>query len=197
MVTHLALNQGSLGSNPSPAAVSNGARFARASQYAVLRYLAMSPAEQADIKERTAAVLARHPKERSSLIPLLQEVQEAVGYLPREAMEGVAEHLNVSPSAVYGVATFYSTFSLIPRGEHMISVCLGTACHVRGSTRIIDTLERELGIKTGGTTKDRKFSLEAVRCLGCCALAPVMVVDGKVYGKMTGKRAMEILRKIK
>ncbi len=157
--------------------------------------MAMSPAELAEVKDKTAAVLARHPKERGSLIPLLQEVQEAIGYLPREAMESVADHINVSPGAVYGVATFYAAFSLVPRGKYKVCVCLGTACHVRGAPKIVDALERELDVKTGGTTEDRQFSLETVRCLGCCGRAPVLTVNEDVHGNASSSGVVKILDK--
>ena len=129
--------------------------------------------------------LADHfPSRAEHLIPALQFVQEQAGYLPREAMTAVARHLKVSEAKVFGVASFYSLFHLKPRGRNQITVCRGTACHVRGSARILGELERTLGIQAGGTTPDMLFSLETVACLGSCALAPVVVKD-KVYGRQT------------
>jgi NADH-quinone oxidoreductase subunit E len=129
------------------------------------------------------------------LIPALQAVQEKFGYLPTEAFEEIGELANVSANTAYGVASFYAQFRFVKPGEHMIKVCLGTACHVCGSSRIVDSLERELAIKEGETTEDEKFSLESVRCFGSCALAPVMVVDDEVYGQVTGPKALDILKK--
>ena len=129
------------------------------------------------------------------LIPALQAVQEKLGYLPPETFEEIAELANVSANTAYGVASFYAQFRFVKPGEHMIKVCLGTACHVCGSGRIVDALERDLGICQGETTEDEKFSLESVRCFGSCALAPVMVVDDEVYGQVTGPKSLEILKK--
>ena len=129
------------------------------------------------------------------LIPALQAVQEKFGYLPTEAFEEIGELANVSANTAYGVASFYAQFRFVKPGEHMVKVCLGTACHVCGSSRVIDSLERELAIKEGETTEDEKFSLESVRCFGSCALAPVMVVDDEVYGQVTGPKALDILKK--
>jgi NADH-quinone oxidoreductase subunit E len=128
------------------------------------------------------------------LIPALQAVQEKLGYVPPEAMEEIAELAGVSANTVYGVSSFYAQFRYIKPGEHMVKVCLGTACHVCGAKGIVESLERELHIKEGETTKDDKFSLETVRCFGSCALAPVMVVDDEVHGSMTGPKALDILK---
>ncbi len=144
---------------------------------------------QAEFEE----LLSNHKEERSELIPLLQEIQEKLGYISEEAVELIAKHLQLSASEVYGVATFFSQFRFTKPGRHMIKVCLGTACHVRGGARILDFLQDELRIKPGGTTKDGRFSLERIACFGCCALAPVVVVDDKVYGKMTPSKTKEIL----
>jgi NADH:ubiquinone oxidoreductase subunit E len=129
------------------------------------------------------------------LIPALQAVQVKLGFVPREAMEEIGELAGVSPNTVYGVTSFYAQFRFVKPGEHMVKVCLGTACHVCGATRVVDALERELGIKEGETTKDDKFSFESVRCFGSCALAPVMVVDDEVFGRVSGAKALEILKK--
>lgn len=143
-----------------------------------------------------AKILASHPKERRALIPLLQNIQEEFGYIPEEAVSGVARFLGLSPNQVYGVASFYAQFRFTRQGEHVVKVCQGTACHVRGSERILETVARELGIKRGETTPDYKFSLERVACFGCCALAPVVVVDKTVHGKMTPSKARELIEKI-
>lgn len=131
--------------------------------------------------------------ETGTLIPILQEVQGEFGYLSEEAISEIARVLGITQNEVYGVITFYAQFRLTPPAEHMIKVCLGTACHVKGGADIMDALERELGIQPGGSTKDHKFGLERVACFGCCALAPVMVIDGNVYGKMTVPKAGQIL----
>ena len=143
--------------------------------------------------ERLAERFESRPEQ---LIPALQWVQQAEGYLSREAMDAVAEHLRISRSKVFGVASFYSQFHFEPRGRHEITVCRGTACHVRGSARLLAELEAMLEIEPGGTTPDRLFSLETVACLGSCALAPVVVED-KVYGRQTSasvKRLVESAR---
>jgi NADH-quinone oxidoreductase subunit E len=123
-------------------------------------------------------------KERSRLIPILQMIQERHAYLPGEAIRLVAEHLDIAPCEVYGVATFYNQFRFHPPGKHPIKVCLGTACHVGGGDIILENFERKLGIREGETTLDREFSIERVACVGCCALAPVTVVGDQVHGHM-------------
>jgi len=143
----------------------------------------------ARLERQVRKVLARHPADRSELIPILQEVQDKIGYLPREALRMVAEYLNVPDASVFGVATFYAQFYLEPQGRHRIRVCRGTACHVRGSGRIRQMVERKLGVKEGETTPDMLFTYETVACLGACALSPVMVIDGTYYGRMTAEKA--------
>jgi NADH:ubiquinone oxidoreductase subunit E len=133
------------------------------------------------------------PPRPEYLISVLQYVQEQAGYLPKEAITAVARYLRVSEAKVYGVASFYSLFHLKPRGRNQITVCRGTACHVRGSARILAELERTLGIQAGGTTPDMLFSLETVACLGSCALAPVVVKD-KVYGRQTAASVKGLVR---
>jgi len=124
---------------------------------------------------------------------ILQDIQEAYNYLPAPALEQVASRLSVSLSQLYNVATFYSTFSLTERGKHLIRVCDGTACHLRGSSNIQDEVKRQLGIEKGQTTADKRFTFETVACLGACALAPVMSVDNKCYGNMTPKKVTATL----
>ena len=123
-------------------------------------------------------------KNRSKLIPILQRIQEKLAFLPQEAISMVADHLNISPSEVYGVATFYNQFRFNPPGRNPVRVCLGTACHVKGGDIILENFERKLEIKEGETTPDREFSIERVACVGCCALAPVALVGEVVHGHM-------------
>ena len=145
------------------------------------------------MRQQLSQVLAPYQGERGVLIPILQKVQEKLGYLPEEAVSEIAHFLCLSESEVYGVASFYAQFRFERQGEHIVKVCQGTACHVRGGRRILEAVERELGIQPGETTEDYKFSLERVACFGSCALAPVMVVDKTVYGRMTVARAKGIL----
>ena len=130
---------------------------------------------------------------KTQLIGILQDVQKEFGYLPFRALVRVAESLEIPLQQIYNVATFYKAFSLKPQGKHRTAVCLGTACHVRGGRNVLEQLERELGIEAGGTTKDGLFSLEAVRCVGACSLAPVVIVDEDVYGRVRQDRIHKIL----
>ncbi|HSB06115.1 MAG TPA: NAD(P)H-dependent oxidoreductase subunit E [Thermodesulfobacteriota bacterium] len=139
-------------------------------------------------------VIAKYKGKHGALIPALKESQDICGYLPRQVQSRIAEGLNLSPSQVFGVVSFYAFFTTVPRGKYVIRVCLGTACYVRGSKEILEQLQRELRVKVGGITRDRKFSLEAVRCLGACGLAPVMVVGQETYGMVDPGRAVEIVR---
>ena len=145
------------------------------------------------MRERLSPILAPYRRQRGALIPVLQKVQEELGYLPEEAVSEIAHFFGVSESEVYGVVSFYAQFRFERQGEHTIKVCQGTACHVRGGRRILETVEQEVGIQPGETTEDYKFSLERVACFGSCALAPVMVVDRTVYGRMTTAKARKIL----
>lgn len=142
-------------------------------------------------------ILARHEQSRDHLIPLLQEVQEQFRYLSPEAVAAVADHLQLSINDVYGVATFYAQFRFVPPGLHHIKVCEGTACHVRGSDRILESISRTTGIAPGQTSADGTFSLERVACFGSCALAPVVVVDDKVYGRMTAPKTQKLIEEKK
>ncbi len=144
--------------------------------------------------KRIDQVIASHKGKHGSLIPVLKESQDVCGYLPRRVQRRIAEGLNLSPSHVYGVVSFYAFFTTVPRGKHIIRVCLGTACYVKGSKQIIEKLEQELDLKVGGITKDRKFSLEAVRCLGCCSLAPAMVIDQNTHALVEPSEAIKIVR---
>lgn len=143
--------------------------------------------------EELAEILRPYKGERGTLIPVLQKVQENLGYLSQESVSEIAKFLKVAESEIFGVASFYAQFRFTRPGEHSVKVCLGTACHVRGGVRIMDTMQRELKVEPGGTTEDYKFSLERVACFGSCALAPVVVIDDKVYGRMTTTKAKEIL----
>jgi NADH-quinone oxidoreductase subunit E len=131
--------------------------------------------------------------DRGSLIPILQDIQDKFLYLSPGALVMVAEHLGIAPSEVYGVATFYNQFRFHPPGRHPVKVCLGTACHVRGGDIILENFERKLGISDGGTTPDREFSIERVACVGCCALAPVAVVDESIQGHMAPSKVEGII----
>lgn len=153
--------------------------------------------EQEKNRIETAEVLKPYQKEPRNLIPILQAVQGKIGYLPREAMIEVAVYLCISPADVYGVVTFYDQFRLTPPGKHPIKVCLGTACHMKGGNLLLESWERELKVKQGETTPDREFSLERVACVGCCAMAPVAVVDGMVRGKVTPTKVSGLLLGLK
>jgi NADH-quinone oxidoreductase subunit E len=132
--------------------------------------------------------------DKSSLIGIFQDIQHVFRYLPQEAIHRVVERLGISLTQAYGVATFYKSFSLVPRGEHEIHVCLGTACHLRGGQRLVENFERMLNVKAGDTTADMKFTLETVNCLGACALAPLVRVDQKNYGKMTADKINKVIQ---
>jgi NADH-quinone oxidoreductase subunit E len=146
-----------------------------------------------DLPERLSQLLAPYKGQKGASIPILQKVQEEFGYLPEETISEIAKFLGLSQNEIYGIATFYAQFRFERPGEHTIKVCQGTACHVRGSHRILEEVEDELGIQPGETTKEYKFSLERVACVGCCALAPVMLVDNVVHAKMTIAEAKKIL----
>lgn len=140
-------------------------------------------------------IIERYKEEEGALIGALQDIQEQYNYLSKEALIRVGERLDIPLSQVCQVATFYTAFSLKPRGRHLISVCLGTACHVRGGVRILERIERELGIEPGETTEDRRFTMEIVRCIGCCSLAPAMRVDEETYGRLRQDRLPRILER--
>jgi NADH-quinone oxidoreductase subunit E len=157
--------------------------------------LELTPQEKL-ILEQIASNLSDFEKKRSNLIPILQMVQENLGYLPLEALKIVAEHLGISMSDVYGVATFYNQFRFQPPGKYPIKVCLGTACHVRAGDIILENFERKLGIADGETTPDREFSIERVACVGCCALAPVAIISETVHGHMAPSKVEGLLMRI-
>jgi NADH-quinone oxidoreductase subunit E len=147
-------------------------------------------------KDKIDQIINKYQGDASSLIQVLLEIQRENRWLPKEALNKVSKKLGVPLNQIQHVATFYKAFSLIPRGRHEVQICLGTACHVRGGPRILDRVEGVLGIQAGQTTTDMKFTLETVNCLGCCALGPVMVVDGKYHGKIAPTEAEEVLKKL-
>ena len=155
----------------------------------------MSDAAMKENMEKLEDVILEHKDQKGALIPILHEAQELFGYIPEEAMKRISEVLNIPVAEIFGVATFYSRFTLTPRGKHTISVCLGTACYVKNSKGVLERLEKELNVKTGGTTADGKFTLEATRCLGCCGLAPVMMIGEDVYGKLVPDDIPDIVKK--
>jgi NADH-quinone oxidoreductase subunit E len=150
-----------------------------------------------ELKQEISEITGHYRGKKGALIPLLQEIQNRHGYLSQDAITFLAEEIKVSENEIYGVATFYTQFKFKKPGLHQVKVCLGTACHVRGGAGIMDSVERELGIPFGETTEDGKFSLERVACVGCCALAPVVVVDENVHGKMAQSKVNKLLDKLK
>ena len=142
-------------------------------------------------------IFSRYHGKREELIPILQEAQGEFRYLPVDVMLEIARFLRIPDSTVFGVSTFYAQFKFTPVGKHVVKVCRGTACHVRGATRILEEVEKQLGVKAGGTTEDWEYSMETIACFGSCALAPVMVHDEDVYGRLTPAKVREILGKSK
>ena len=143
-------------------------------------------------------VLGDYPAgDESAVIELLHDLQAALRYLPQEALTRAAEHLQITKSRLFGVATFYDGFHLEPRGEHICTVCMGTACHVRGAPRLLEQLERDIGISAGSTSDDLKFTLEEVNCVGACALGPLVIVDEKYHGNMTSASLTKLFKKLK
>ncbi|MBE3587602.1 MAG: NADH-quinone oxidoreductase subunit NuoE [Thermoanaerobacteraceae bacterium] len=154
-----------------------------------------APINEEELYPEMARYIDQHRGNPNALITVLHRAQSLFGYLPRKVQEMVAEGLSVPLSEVYGVATFYAFFSLVPRGRHEIRVCLGTACYVRGGQKIVEYLEKDLGVRVGDTTKDRRFSLNEVRCVGACSLAPAVLIDEDVYARVEPARVSEILDK--
>jgi NADH-quinone oxidoreductase subunit E len=150
-----------------------------------------------DIVLKTKDIVKKHGKDKSTLIAVMQDVQEAFNYLPKEALDAAGKALGIPATRVYEVATFYTAFSLKPRGENIIKVCMGTACHVRGASSIQDKMERTIGIKPGETSADKKFTLETVNCVGACALGPVMVINTEYHGQVTMAKVDKIIGKLK
>lgn len=148
-----------------------------------------------DIYRKLDAIIARHKERRGALIAVLHDAQEEIGFLPKQVQVRVADGLGVPLSEVYGVATFYALFSLKPKGKYKVSVCKGTACYVRGSPRILERFEKELGVRAGDTTGDGLFTLEVVRCLGACGLSPVLTVNKDVHARLKADRVPQIIGK--
>ncbi|MBQ0081690.1 MAG: NAD(P)H-dependent oxidoreductase subunit E [Paludibacteraceae bacterium] len=146
-----------------------------------------------EVYQKVRTICANHHNDSGELITILHQCQDILGYLPREIQEIVAEQLNIPVARVYGVVTFYSYFTMEPKGKYPISVCMGTACYVRGSERILEEFQRQLGIKVGETTEDGLFSLNCLRCVGACGLAPVVTIGSKVYGRLTADKVRDIL----
>jgi len=147
------------------------------------------------VYKQLAEIFKQYEGEKGAVITVLQKVQEKLGYLSKEAISGVAKFFRMSESEIFWIASFYAQFRFTPRGKHAVKVCLGTACYVRGGEEIMKTAEKNLGIDRGGTTEDYKFSLERVACFGCCALAPVMLVDKNVHTKMNLSKVREVIKR--
>jgi NADH-quinone oxidoreductase subunit E len=144
--------------------------------------------------ERIDQIIDKHQAEASSLIQILLEIQSENHWLPKEALERINEKLHVPIARIQHIATFYKAFSLVPKGRHEVHICMGTACHVRGAKRVLETVQDLTGIKPGETDLDLKFSLETVNCLGCCALGPVMEINGKTHGKLSPTETLDVLK---
>jgi len=150
-----------------------------------------------DLKNRLAPIVEKYRGKEGIAIPLLADVQQEIGYVAEEAVEHVGAELGIPPAELFGVATFYAMFRFQPQGKHVVRLCRGTACHVQGSGLIEDQLERALKIKDGETTPDLMFTLQCVACLGCCSLAPVMMVGDDVHGRLTPEKAVNVLEKLR
>jgi NADH-quinone oxidoreductase subunit E len=144
-------------------------------------------------KQEIVSILDSYERDPGMLVAILQDVQMEYNYLPKESLNQISEGLDIPMSQVYSVATFFKAFSLKPRGRHVINVCLGTACHVRGAGRVLDEIGRQLDIKPGETTEDFKFTMETVNCVGACALGPIVVIDGKYSGQMKTDKVKTLL----
>ena len=156
----------------------------------------MSPVAQKgldSLEAKLEPIVTRYRGKKGVAIPLLADIQKTVGYIAEEAVDYVARELDLPAAELFGVATFYAMFRMRPEGKHVVRLCRGTACHVQGSARIGEQLQRHLGVSEGETTSDGVFSLQYVACLGCCSLAPVMMVDGEVHGRLTPEKAVDVL----
>jgi NADH-quinone oxidoreductase subunit E len=158
---------------------------------------AQAAAEELEIKAGLAEILAQCEPDRSRLIPILQKVQESFGYLPKLAISEIGSHLGMTDVQIYGVASFYNHFRYIPLGKHPVQMCMGTACHMVGGGLVLEALERALEVEVGAITEDKQFSLDRVACIGCCGLAPVMVIGDKIFPKMTSTKVDEVLVNLK
>lgn len=146
-------------------------------------------------KDTVSAVLKKYDHNDAMLLAILQDIQAVENYLPKESLDQVAHELDIPLKRIYKLATFYRAFSLTPRGRHVVTVCTGTACHVKGAAPILSTLERELGIHPGETTSDLEYTVETVNCLGSCALAPLVVIDGTNHGRVIASKVMTLLKR--
>jgi NADH-quinone oxidoreductase subunit E len=146
------------------------------------------------MSEAIESILEQHKRKPEELIPILQGVQRSLGYISQESVFKISRHLRMSENQIFGVSSFYAQFRFTEPGRHSVKVCLGTACHVRGGATLLEMLERELSIKCGETTPDRRFDLERVACLGCCALSPVVQIDADIYSRMTVNKLTELLK---
>jgi len=149
------------------------------------------------MEQELTQILAPYKGKKGALVPLLQKVQEELGYLSEEAVSEITKFLRVSPSEVFGVLTFYAQFRIIPSGRNVVRVCRGTACHVRGGARILEAVQRELGIKEGETTPNLEYTLETVACIGACAIAPTMMINKDAHGRLNPKRIAEVFHRKK
>jgi NADH-quinone oxidoreductase subunit E len=147
------------------------------------------------MQNQLAEIFKEYKGEKGVVIPILQKVQKELGFLSKEAISEIAKFCRMSDNEIFGIASFYAQFRFTPRGKHIIKVCLGTACHVRGGEQIMNAVENKLGIERGNITEDHKFSLERVACFGSCALSPIMVIDSDVYGRLTPTKVKNILTK--
>jgi NADH-quinone oxidoreductase subunit E len=143
--------------------------------------------------EKVSTIINKYNGDRGQLVSILQDIQAEYYYLPKEALIQVSETMSIPASRVYDMATFFRAFSLEPRGKHLINVCLGTACHVRGAIRVLEAMERCFSIRRGETTKDRKFTLQTVNCMGCCAVGPAVKIDGEYFGEMSTDKVDNLL----
>ena len=153
------------------------------------------PGKEATIEEQVNEILSSYQGREAELIPILQKVQQEFGYLPEVAIKRIARFLNLPEITVFGVATFYAQFKLVPTGRNIVKVCRGTACHVRGGARILKEVQKQLGIKPGESTPDLEYYLETVACIGACALGPTMVINNETHGNMTTKKVAEVLNR--
>jgi len=151
-------------------------------------------AETGQLEKKVALVLDKYQHDKGMLVSILQDIQEEFNYLPRESLEQVSKTLDIPFSQLYSIATFFKALRLTPRGRHLINVCMGTACHVRGAVKVLEATERELGIKSGETTDGLEFTLETVNCVGACALGPVVIVDGEYHGQMKTEKVKDMIK---
>jgi NADH-quinone oxidoreductase subunit E len=147
------------------------------------------------MKDRVSAIIKKYGKDKSQLVSILQDMQAEFNFLPRVELDKLSKKMDIPQSQIYSLATFFKAFSLKARGKHIINVCLGTACHVRGTDLILESLERQLKINRGETTEDRNFTLETVNCMGCCATGPVVKIDDEYYGHMSNDKVEPMLKK--